>query len=168
MKIKRTIKNFNKMHTKKAKQSKINPKVHTPPQTFPKSKQTEESIEFILCWPPTPGHGACFTVWLIHPVTVHWRKLTLVLPASISCRWLLGWGWGGIWVHFPHSVLDLLWLEYIRSCACCHSDCEVICASVLLWLEDTVCLGSPPCLALMVFPLCLCSIEPWALRGGAW
>lgn len=42
-------------------------------------------IEFVLCWPASPGHGAYPEVWLIYPVRLHWKKLLIFpLPAVIN------------------------------------------------------------------------------------
>lgn len=33
-------------------------------------RKHEKNVEFILCWPNTPGHNASFIVWLIYPMTL--------------------------------------------------------------------------------------------------
>lgn len=40
-------------------------------------------MDFILCYPTTPGHEVCPGVWLIYPVSHHWRTLIFSFPASI-------------------------------------------------------------------------------------
>jgi hypothetical protein len=70
---------------KQRKQSKP-----TPLRQNNKSKSVQKyGIYFVL--DSYPFHGACPVVWLINPVTLHWRKLTFPLSASINCyKWLLG------------------------------------------------------------------------------
>lgn len=65
------------MQKKKPSKTKTNKKP-SPPYTH--TKEQENNIEFVLCWPTASGHGACFGVWLISPVTLHCK--TWIFPSS--------------------------------------------------------------------------------------
>lgn len=75
VKIKTNWQKINKNNNnKKGKESKTKLK-----------KSHKNIIKFVLCWPTTPGQGACSGVWLIYSVTFHWRKLIFSLPANSNC-----------------------------------------------------------------------------------
>lgn len=58
-----------------------NTKIKHPP---PKRPNHQTSMQCVLY---TLGHGACPRVWLICPVTLHWRKLILPFPAGAFPVW---------------------------------------------------------------------------------
>jgi hypothetical protein len=112
----------NKIYTKKAK-----PKENSP------------EIKFVLCCVTPLGHGACPGVQLIDPVTLHWRRqlfpsvsdyhLQIALWLRVGCPCLLP----------SLSAGTLSGLSLCGPCACCHSLCKLLCASVSpVCLEDTV------------------------------
>lgn len=129
-------------------------------------KAYKSTIEFILFWPTTPGHGVCPEVWLIYPVILHWSKLIFPLPVGISCRWLLGSG--VTCVRFPLSMLGpgLAWI-----CACPVHAATV---SVSSYGHQFCCvwrhcfLGIIHHLWLLQSLHLLFCIDPWALDGGFW
>lgn len=43
-----------------------------------KVHQKKKNVEFILCWPTSPGHGAYAAVWLIYPEIFYCR--TWIIP----------------------------------------------------------------------------------------
>lgn len=51
--------------------------------TPPPTKTKQKTYGVLLCWLTTPGNGACLGVWLIHPVTLHWRILILPFPGGV-------------------------------------------------------------------------------------
>lgn len=58
-----------------------------------KQKVYKITVEFVLCWPASPGHQTCPEVWLKYPVRFHWK--TPILPSSVGIyyRELLGYMW---------------------------------------------------------------------------
>lgn len=85
-------------------------------------KFSKNTFELGLCWPSNTGHGAC-----------------------LQCCLYTRWEWASIVASF--MVRDEDWCLYPLSlciCACCHSRCEFIYASVLLssWICKTVSLAS--------------------------
>lgn len=105
------------------------------------------TMESALCWSSTPGHGACPGVWVFHPVTLHWRKL--IFPFPFPSR--LG---VGLCDHSLPLLAEVLsGLNLGRSCACCDSLCEFMCALILLCLDDAVSSECAPPLALTIFLL---------------
>lgn len=78
-----------------------------------KRKTQGKNLQFVLCWPPTPEHGAWPGVRLIYPMTLHWRKPTFPVP-SRRPLWITSGLRIRLWVHFSLSVLGLC-LVWIRS-----------------------------------------------------
>lgn len=70
-------------------------------QTKHRILQIIKIIKFLSCWPVTLRYGVCPGVWLICPVTFHWRNwFSLCLWVSAANRILAGVGpcvWSG---HF--------------------------------------------------------------------
>lgn len=46
-------------------------------------------MESVLYQTAIPEHGACFGVWLIYPVSCHWRKLVFLSQYALSAGFLL-------------------------------------------------------------------------------
>ena len=42
-----------------------------------------------LYWPTILGHQACSRLWLIYPVTLHWRKLIFPFSGGINCKLII-------------------------------------------------------------------------------
>lgn len=90
-----------------------------------------------------------------------WRKLIFTFPEADTCKQLLGWGWDPC-PHSPPSARTLSGLNVYRHCACCHSLCNFIWASVPLfpWSHHHVWL-------LQCYCLFFC-IDPRELMGRVW
>lgn len=67
-------------------------------------------------------------MWLIHPVTLHWRKPIFPLPAGIENTFLGRVGTPCLLP--PLSVGTTSDLNLYKSCVCCHNLCEFICVSI--------------------------------------
>lgn len=102
-----------------------------------KCQHNKKNVESILCWPTSPSHEDCPGLWLVHPLTLHWRKLICPFPAGVDCQMLLVKS-GTV------CLLLLLWsgifsgLNLCRVCSCYTCLCESTCVLVLLCLEDTI------------------------------
>lgn len=59
---------------------------------------------------------------VIHPVTLHWRRVIFVFSAAVSCRQLLGYGWDFMFTLCSLSVLGFAWFEFVLVlCMISHS-----------------------------------------------
>lgn len=105
-------------------------------------------MEPVVCWATIPEHQVCLAVWLIFPVTLHWKKLIFPSQQVLTANSFLVRR--GILCLLPLlSAETLSGLNLYRACTYCPSFCEFICGLVLLWLFPR---SHPPSLALMIFP----------------
>lgn len=108
----------NKSKNKQTKSNKQNIKYTYKPPPNPKYKNKEKNVNSI-----TPGHGVCFGVWLINPMTLHWRKL--IFPLSVSILVRDSWLEMRLCVQGPFFVWDLYlgWIltasKWMIFCAVC-------------------------------------------------
>lgn len=98
-----------------------------------------------------PVHRTCPRGWLINPMLFHWRKLFFSFQASSNANSVLLKG-------VTICLLPLLSagtesdLNMCRTCACSHSLCVLMCASVCcVWKTVFPCCQSSP-LVLIIFP----------------
>lgn len=106
-----------------------------PKQSKIKLKGHKISSELALCWPDILWFGDCPGVWLIYPVTLHWRKLFFLLPSGVASRSLCS---NGRSFCLPLLSADTQSSFLYRSYVCSHCLCVFICLSVLLCMEDNV------------------------------
>lgn len=74
-------------------------------------------------------------VWLVYLVKLHWRKLKFPLQVAVSWKQLLGQGREFI-STFPFRARAPS--GSCRPCTCCHVFWELICVSVLLYVEALI------------------------------
>lgn len=78
-------------------------------QTLKKKAHTHKNTIKSVLWDP-------FWMWMIYPVSLHWRKLIFHLPAVIYCKYLLG-----LCFHFPFSFsMGMFGLNLCGSWAYCQ------------------------------------------------
>lgn len=135
----------NKVRQKKKCQTKQNETKYTLSQ-----KNRKQNTESILCGSAAPRQGACLPwcgVWLINPVTLHWKELIFPWPA------------GMFQIGFLVRTGTLVPLPPLRSHLACmvsmssyvHQYCCVLGLICPLWLVQSFYL--------------LFHIAAWALRG---
>lgn len=108
-------------------------------------------MEFDLCRPAIPEHGACPGVWVTYRcVGEGWYVFSQRVSAEIVC-----------WFEVALCAGILSSLNLCRSWAYFRHLCEFIWASSLLWLEDTVSLLSSAISYDYHLPLPAGSHEPW-------
>lgn len=106
-------------------------------------------MEIVLGWPTIPEHGFCPGVWYKYSLSLNWKKKNKKqpdfspFPSSSYHLWIVCFAGNGTSCPFSSSVLGFLsgW-SLCRSCECSHSLCELICASVVLFPDNTVSLKS--------------------------
>lgn len=111
-----------------------------PKQSKMKQNLHKNTIELLWCWSARSLNGARLGMWLIFPVSLHWGKLILPLPADIDFRQLRGQGWN----PWPLPMLSAGTPSSLnlQVDTCYHSLHELMHASVLFCLKDTVSLES--------------------------
>lgn len=102
-----------------------------------KIKCPQKAMEYVLCWPTTPGHRACFGVWLLNLVILHWRKLISLFPGNIDYNRFLFKGRTSC-LLFLLSVGILAELNFYRSCVFCQNLHDFICLLILVWLRHAL------------------------------
>lgn len=95
-----------------------------------------KSHQVSLYWIATLGGGVFLGVWYIYPGLYYWRKLTLSQRLSIVNNSNMS----TFRAHARNSS-DLI---LNKSCGCCHSCCDFICAVILLFPENIVSLKLTP------------------------
>lgn len=110
-KSKEEKKNLQNKNQSKQTKDQCDKKCQSKIKSLQKQNKTKESIEFVLYWPITCGHGACPKVWSIYPLSLHWEKnLTFPLPERINYKWYPGYRgvpvstclsvcWNSVWIE---------------------------------------------------------------------
>lgn len=81
-----------------------------------KPKSKENTIEFILCWPPTARNGTYPEVWLIYPVRLYLKKSFFPLHmGSIADSFLISGG--DLYLHSPLGAGSPSDLKLCSPCA---------------------------------------------------
>lgn len=139
--------NKQKINTKDAKQNET--KIH------------KKIIEPVLCCLATPDHGSCPSMYLIHPMTLYWRKMIFPFPSGYQLQMtsnLHDLGWDS--VHYSFSVL-------VPSLAWTFAALCMLPQSLSFYVEDTLPGLLHPFRLWQSFWLLL-PVAPWSPRGGVW
>lgn len=100
-------------------------------------------MAIVLGWPTNPEHGSCPRVLYMYQVSLNWWKLAFLYQqlSFVNSFLFFSFFFSGDRTSRPFSSSMLGFLSGLslgRSCACCYSFCELICASAMLFLDNAI------------------------------